>query len=72
MTEPREQTWDAATFNGARRDLLLGSLRLTPAQRFEWLEDAIDFAHRSGAGPHDTSSADLEGRHGSRTSTTGP
>ena len=42
------QSWDTS-WEGAERRLLETTLRATPAQRLQWLEEAIALAHRSGA-----------------------
>ncbi len=42
----REAGWEAH-----RREKLVAGLALTPAQRLAWLEEAIAFAHRTGALP---------------------
>jgi hypothetical protein len=42
--------WRASFAEHRRRQLTLG-LAATPAQRLEWLEEAIELAHRTGALP---------------------
>lgn len=40
--------WDA-TWEGARRQLLISILAATPAQRLAWLEELLELARRAGA-----------------------
>jgi hypothetical protein len=42
---------DAMSFASARRNALVLALDATPAERLEWLEEAIAIAHASGALP---------------------
>ena len=37
--QPDRDVWD---FEGARRQHLLQGLRLTPAERLQWLEDTVE------------------------------
>ena len=41
--------WKTVTWDGNRDALLDSTLAATPAQRFAWLEDAIEIAYRAGA-----------------------
>lgn len=40
-----------ASWDGARRFWIARALEASPAQRLAWLEEAIAFAHRTGALP---------------------
>jgi hypothetical protein len=42
-TDPDEPTWD---FEGTRRQHLLRGLRMTPAERLQWLEETVDEMRR--------------------------
>lgn len=50
MTEGRssDADWDV-TWEGARKQLLKSTLAATPAERLEWLEEALELAYRAGA-----------------------
>ncbi len=52
MTEPAHPSegW-SATWEAERARRLRGTLSATPAERLEWLEEAIEIAYRSGALP---------------------
>lgn len=41
-----ERGWDAVTFEGVRRAQLRDQMRLTPAERLRWLEEALEFVAR--------------------------
>jgi len=41
--------WDCVTWEGARRARFRSQLPATPAQRLAWLEEALEFAYRTGA-----------------------
>lgn len=51
MSELDEQHGWEATWEERRRAQLTVGLSATPAQRLAWLEEAIAFAHRTGALP---------------------
>jgi len=44
-----DNSWDAATFDGARRAQMAAIAQTTPTQRMEWLEQALNLALLSGA-----------------------
>ena len=50
-TEPARiaEAWKAATWDGARKELLRSTLAATPAQRLAWLEEVLEIAYRAGA-----------------------
>lgn len=48
MTESED--W-SATWEAERARRLRGTLSATPAERLEWLEEALEIAHRAGALP---------------------
>lgn len=41
-----EHGWDAVTFEGVRRAQLRDHMRLTPAERLRWLEEALELVAR--------------------------
>jgi len=42
--------WEGATWEGARKQLLLSTLAATPAERLAWLEEMLEiFAARQSA-----------------------
>ncbi len=45
---PPPDPWDA-TWEGARKQLLLSTLLASPAQRLAWLEEMLELAYRAGA-----------------------
>ncbi len=45
----REDGWEYATWEGARKLALERSLAATPAQRLAWLEEMLEIAFRAGA-----------------------
>lgn len=50
----REQQWDNATWKGNRRAQLRASLKLTPKQRFEALEEMAETSSWLAGNPHRT------------------
>jgi len=45
----REDDWEYATWEGARKLALERALAATPAQRLAWLEEMLEIAYRAGA-----------------------
>jgi hypothetical protein len=41
-----ERGWEAVTFEGVRRAQLHEQMRLTPAERLRWLEEALELVAR--------------------------
>ncbi|HVF21025.1 MAG TPA: hypothetical protein VNA14_12410 [Mycobacteriales bacterium] len=48
-TDPMATDWSPGTFDGARRAQARDIAALTPQQRLEWLDTALDLALASGA-----------------------
>lgn len=51
MSQPPPKPEEWTTFEDARRRKFTAGLALTPAQRMQWLEDAVAFAVSTGALP---------------------
>ncbi|MFB6260153.1 MAG: hypothetical protein ABEK42_05575 [Thiohalorhabdaceae bacterium] len=53
MTDQPEPGWEAATWEGSRREQLRRALRLTPRQRLEAMETLSETARSLSERPHE-------------------